>query len=59
MRKNRCKDPPIPHARNKALLAILMDMRREGLLQVDENGVWTATAASAAKMSAHRKGRRH
>lgn len=59
MRKNRRKDLPIPHARNKALLAILMDMRREGLLQVDENGVWTATAAGAAKMSAQSKGRPH
>ena len=51
MRNSVHKDPPIPHARNKKLLAILKDMQKQGLLQVDENGVWTVTAAGAAAAS--------
>ena len=51
MRNSGHKDPSIPHARNKKLLAILEEMRKEGLIQVDENGVWTVTAAGAAAAS--------
>jgi hypothetical protein len=40
----RYKGPPIPHARNKRLLKELLELREQGLLQVDPaTGVWTLT----------------
>ena len=54
-KKPRRKDPPIPHARNKELLAQLMEMKRQGLLTVDEHGVWRNTAAGEARFREAKK----
>jgi Mn-dependent DtxR family transcriptional regulator len=46
----RRKRSPIPHARNKKVLALLQDMKKQGLVQMDEKGVWTSTEAGEAKL---------
>ncbi len=55
----RYKGPPIPHARNKRLLTKLLELREQGLLQVDPaTGVWTATPGRA-EMERLKTGKTH
>jgi hypothetical protein len=47
----RTKGPPIPHARNKRLLKELLELREQGMLQVDPaTGLWTLTPFGHAEM---------
>jgi len=56
----RYKGPPIPHARNKRLLTKLLELREQGLLQVDPaTGVWTATHTGRAEMERVKAGKTH
>jgi hypothetical protein len=56
----RYKGPPIPHARNKRLLAQLLELREQGLLQVDPaTGVWTTTPSANAEMGRLKAGKTH
>jgi hypothetical protein len=55
----RYKGPPIPHAHNKRLLTHLLELREQGLLQVDPTGVWTATPSGHAEMERLKAGKTH
>jgi hypothetical protein len=56
----RYKGPPIPNARNKRLLTKLLELREQGLLQVDPaTGVWTATPSAHAEMERLKTGKTH
>ena len=56
----RYKGPPIPRARNKRFLAKLLELREQGMLQVDPaTGVWTATPSAHAEMERLKTGKTH
>jgi hypothetical protein len=56
----RYKGPPIPNARNKLLLTQLLELREQGLLQVDPaTGVWTVTPSGRAEMERLKVGKTH
>jgi hypothetical protein len=56
----RYKGPPIPNACNKRLLTKLLELREQGLLQVDPaTGVWTATPSAHAEMKRLKTGKTH
>ena len=45
----RYKGPPIPHARNKVVLEYLLELREQGMLQVDPaTGLGTLTPVGRA-----------
>jgi hypothetical protein len=56
----RYKGPPIPHARNKAVLEYLLELREQGLLELDPaTGLWTLTPAGRAEMALPYSGKTH
>ena len=56
----RYTGPPIPHARNKRLLKELLELREQGMLQVDPaTGVWTLTPAARAEVDRLQAGKTH
>jgi hypothetical protein len=56
----RYKGPPIPHARNKAVLEYLLELREQGILQVDPaTGLWTLTSHGHAEMARPRSWKTH
>jgi hypothetical protein len=56
----RTKGPPIPLPRNKRLLKELLELREQGLLQVDPaTGVWTLTPTARAEMDRLQAGKTH
>jgi hypothetical protein len=56
----RYKGPPIPTARNKRLLTQLLELREQGLLQVDPTtGVWTATPSAHPERERLKTGKTH
>jgi hypothetical protein len=56
----RYKGPPIPHARNKAVLEYLLGLREQGILQVDPaTGLWTLTPFGHAEIERLDRGKTH